>query len=165
MDNLLRLIADIQHIMLQRGQTLSTAESCTSGRIASSITSIDGSSGYFQGGLIAYQDHLKIAHLGVSANDIERFDVVSQPVVEQMVRGACALFHTDFALASTGYTGGGTADIPAGTVWIGWGRPGDVHSLCLTGDLGRQANTQRAVDTVLQCFRDYLSDSISNVTL
>jgi len=150
----------IQTLMIGHGWTLSTAESCTSGRIAALLTTISGASNYFQGGLVAYQDHLKIKHLGVSPEDIVTHDVVSCPVVEQMVRGACQLFGTDFALASTGYAGTGTERIPSGTIWIGWGSQHDVHSLCLTEDHGRESNTQHAVDTVLQEFLKYLKENI-----
>jgi len=158
--NMKEIAEQIQAIMIAHSKTLSTAESCTSGRIAALLTTISGASNYFQGGLVAYQDHLKVQYLGVSPEDIERYDVVSQPVVEQMVRGACQLFGTDFALASTGYAGTGTERIPSGTIWIGWGSQDDVHSLCLTEDNGREANTQHAVDTVLQEFLKYLKERI-----
>lgn len=142
----------ILELMVVRGKTVSTAESCTSGRIAASLTSISGASDYFQGGIVCYQDELKIRFLGVSADDIRKYDVVSRQVVEQMVRGACKLFHTDYALASTGYAGGGMNGIPDGTIWIGWGSADDVHSLMLTGDNGREANTQNATERVLEEF-------------
>lgn len=108
----------IRDLMLARGLTLSCAESCTGGGVAAALTSVDGSSGYFQGGLVAYQNELKERFLGVSEADIRQFDVVSRPVVEQMVKGACALFHTDCALASTGYAGEGNGRIASGTIWI-----------------------------------------------
>lgn len=142
----------ILELMVGRGKTVSTAESCTSGRIAASLTSISGASDYFQGGIVCYQDELKIRFLGVSADDIRKYDVVSRQVVEQMVCGACKLFHTDYALASTGYAGGGMNGIPDGTIWIGWGSADDVHSLMLTGDNGREANTQNATERVLEEF-------------
>lgn len=148
----------IKELLVERGKTLSTAESCTSGRIAARLTRISGASGYFQGGLVAYQDHLKIQHLGVKARDIEHNDVVSQPVVEQMVRGACQMFHTDYALASTGYAGDGANGIPAGTIWIAWGSATDVHSRCLSTDNGREANTENAVAQVLREFAEYLEN-------
>lgn len=148
--------AKIQKIMLKEGKTLSTAESCTSGRIAAQLTTVSGASGYFQGGVIAYQDAIKIQQLGVSAEDIERYDVVSQAVAEQMVRGACRLFGTDYAMASTGYAGIGTEKIPSGTIWIAWGTEKDVQSrqLHLTGT--REQNTREAVQTALVEFLRYI---------
>ena len=83
--------------------TVSTAESCTGGRIASAITARSGASRYFMGGLVAYQNEVKEQMLGVPAEMIERYGVVSRQVAEEMVKGACRLFHTDYALASTGY--------------------------------------------------------------
>ncbi len=157
-DILTPLCQAIQERMLSRGLTLSTAESCTGGGLAAALTSVSGSSGYFQGGLVAYQNRLKEQFLGVSEADILRYDVVSQPVVEQMVRGACALFHTHCALASTGYTGGGNGAIPQGTVWIAWGTATEVHSLCLRGDAGREANTARAVTEALRHFLLWLEE-------
>lgn len=142
--------------MIEHGKTVSTAESCTSGRIAASLTQISGASDYFQGGIVCYQDELKVRFLGVNPDDIRQFDVVSQPVVEQMVRGACQLFHTDFAMASTGYAGGGMNGIPDGTIWVGWGSANDVHSLVICKDNGRESNTENAVETVLSSMADWL---------
>jgi len=148
---------EILHLMVGRGKTVSTAESCTSGRIAASLTQVSGASDYFQGGIVCYQDEVKERFLNVSADDIKQYDVVSQPVVEQMVRGACALFHTDYALASTGYAGGGMNGIPDGTIWIGWGSADDVHSMVLTDNNGRETNTANAAATVLERFLEYIS--------
>ena len=147
----------ILRLMVAKGRTLSTAESCTSGRIAACLTQVSGASDYFQGGLVAYQDELKEKFLGVSPLDIARYDVVSRPVVEQMVKGACALFHSDYALASTGYAGTGANGIPSGTIWIGWGSAHDVHSMCLTLDEGREANTANATREVLCQFLRYIA--------
>ncbi len=140
----------IKLLMTGRGLTLSTAESCTSGGMAAALTSVSGASEYFQGGVVVYQDCWKEHFLQVPAGLIARHGVVSRPVVEQMVRGACRLFGTDYALASTGFTGEGADGLPAGTIWLGWGSAGAVHSLCLTGDFGRKANTERAVRTGLE---------------
>ena len=148
---------EILRLMVGRHKTVATAESCTSGRIAASLTQISGASDYFQGGIVCYQDELKERFLCVSPADIAEYDVVSRPVVEQMVRGACQLFHTDYALASTGYAGGGMNGIPDGTIWIGWGSADDVHSIMLTGDNGREQNTENAVCQVLSEFLKYVS--------
>ena len=155
----------IQERMLSRGLTLSTAESCTGGGMAAALTSVDGSSGYFQGGLVAYQNELKERFLGVSEADILRYDVVSRPVAEQMVRGACALFHTHCAIASTGYTGQGNGPIPQGTVWIAWGTGTEVHSVCLRGNEGREANAARAVAAALRHFKLWLEEKDSQCVM
>lgn len=152
------ICTEILRLMVERGKTVSTAESCTSGHIAASMTQISGASDYFQGGIVCYQDELKERFLNVSADDIKKYDVVSQPVVEQMVRGACELFHTDYALASTGYAGGGMNGVPDGTIWIGWGSKDDVHSFMITENNGREENTENAVIEVLGRFLEYVKD-------
>lgn len=149
----------IQEQMLARGLTLSTAESCTGGGISAALTSVSGSSGYFQGGFVAYQSELKVEHLGVKASDIQSHDVVSKPVVEQMVRGACTLFQSDYALASTGYAGEGNDRVPAGTIWIAWGGASQVYSCCLHGDGSRVENTANAVYEVLRHFLLWLKEN------
>lgn len=133
--------------------TISTAESCTGGRIAAAITARSGASKYFVGGVVAYQNEVKERMLGVPAEMIERFDVVSQPVAEQMVRGACSIFGSDFALASTGY-----AEPWEGhevEIWIAWGSINDIHSRCLRSDSGRVANVEAATAIVLEEFERY----------
>lgn len=146
----IELAERLRVVMTERGKTVSTAESCTSGRIASTLTSVSGASDYFLGGLVAYQDDVKIAYLGVTAEMIAEHDVVSRAVVEQMVRGACRMFGSDYALASTGYAGGGTDTIPSGTIWIGWGSETEVYSMKLSEDKGREENTRNAAKTAIR---------------
>lgn len=146
----IELAGRLRVVMTERGKTVSTAESCTSGRIASTLTSVSGASDYFLGGLVAYQDDVKIAYLGVTAEMIAEHDVVSRDVVEQMVRGACRMFGSDYALASTGYAGGGTDAIPSGTIWIGWGSETEVYSMKLSEDKGREENTRNAAKTAIR---------------
>ena len=134
--------------------TISTAESCTGGRIAAAITAQSGASKYFQGGLVAYQNEVKQQMLGVPKGMIQTYGVVSRQVAEQMVRGACRLFRTDYALASTGY-----AEVWEGhdvEIWIAWGSPTEVHSLCLREDFGRVKNVELATQCVLDEFRQFL---------
>ena len=134
--------------------TVSTAESCTGGRIAAAITARSGASNYFQGGLVAYQDEVKERMLGVPAEMIRECGVVSREVAEQMVKGACELFHTDYALASTGY-----AEEWEGhevEIWVAWGCADDVHSLCLREDFGRVKNVDIATQCVLDEFQKYV---------
>ena len=147
----------LRKLMIEKGKTVATAESCTSGRIASTLTSVSGASGYFLGGLVAYQDEVKIAHLGVSAEMIAEHDVVSREVVEQMVKGACRFFGSDYALASTGYAGGGTETIPSGTIWIGWGSEKEVHSMKLSEDRRREENTSNAAKVAIRSFLNEIS--------
>ena len=134
--------------------TLSTAESCTGGRIAAAIAARSGASRYFQGGVVAYQNEVKERMLGVPHEMIETYGVVSRQVAERMVVGACQLFGTDYALASTGY-----AEPWEGhevEIWVAWGSEGDVHSLCLREDFGRVKNVEIATQCVMEEFDKYL---------
>ncbi len=100
--------------------TLSTAESCTGGNIARLITSVPGSSGYFTGSVIAYENRIKSDVLGVDALVIDNEGAVSKEVVEQMARGIMDLYGTNAAIATSGIAGpdGGTEEKPVGTVWL-----------------------------------------------
>ncbi|MBP5560699.1 MAG: CinA family nicotinamide mononucleotide deamidase-related protein [Muribaculaceae bacterium] len=104
----------------ERGLTLATAESCTGGNVAHEITLVAGSSDYFRGAVVAYANEVKRDVLGVDDDALMRYGAVSQPVVEQMVAGACRALHTDCAVATSGIAGpgGGTDEKPVGTVWI-----------------------------------------------
>lgn len=135
--------------------TLSTAESCTGGRIAAAITAHSGASNYFRGGLVAYQNDVKEEMLGVPHEMIATYGVVSRQVAEQMVKGACRLFHSDYALASTGYAEAWEGhDVE---IWVAWGGEHDVHSICLTEDFGRVKNVELATQCVLDEFNKYLN--------
>lgn len=152
------IITKIQEKMIHEGWKLSTAESCTSGRIAAMLTSVSGASNYFQGSMVAYQDWVKEEYLDVDEEDIEKYDVVSQPVVERMVMGACHMFRSQYAVATTGYAGDGMNGIPAGTIWIGWGTWLEQHSLCLHLSGSREENTQQAAEEVLKQLLRYIEE-------
>ncbi len=107
-------------LLLERGLTVATAESCTGGLIAKRLTDIAGCSGAVAGGAVTYQTHEKTAILGVDPALIETHTVVSDPVARAMAKGALEKFGTDVAIATTGYAGpgGGTDKDPVGTVYI-----------------------------------------------
>ena len=100
--------------------TVSTAESCTGGKIASLITSVPGSSGWFRGSVVAYDNCIKTGVLGVSNETLKLYGAVSAETAGEMARGVRRLMGTDYAVAVTGIAGpsGGTAGKPVGTVWI-----------------------------------------------
>ena len=110
----------IGKLLVREGKTLSTAESCTGGAVASIITSVSGSSKYFKGSVVAYDNMLKINTLNVKGEDILNFGAVSEQVVTQMANGVRNLFNTNYAIATSGVAGptGGTPEKPVGTVWI-----------------------------------------------
>lgn len=157
----------IRKHMVCHGLTLSTAESCTSGRIAAILTSVSGASDYFQGGMVVYQDRLKTRFLGVSPELIAEHDVVSEAVVRQMAIGCLVLYDTDYSICSTGYTGGGSARVAAGTVWLAVGHrtpsgTPEIHTFCLTQDKGREANTSTAARTAVSELARLLADTDHN---
>lgn len=110
----------------QRGQMLVTAESCTGGWIAKTLTDIAGSSAWFEAGLVAYSYEAKQALLGVRPETLAQHGAVSQETVVEMVSGALARYGASVAVAVTGIAGpgGATPGKPVGTIWIGWKRRG-----------------------------------------
>ena len=144
------LAEQIRQYMVSHHLTLATAESCTSGRIAATLTSVSGASDYFQGGMVVYQNELKTRFLGVSPELIAEHDVVSEAVVRQMAEGCLALYGTDYCICSTGYTGGGSERVASGTIWLAYGRKGDIHTHCLHLDASREDNTAMASLTAVK---------------
>jgi PncC family amidohydrolase len=110
---------DLIDALRDAGLTLATAESCTGGNIAHQITLVAGSSDVFNGGAVTYANSAKTAVLGVDAAVIESDGAVSERVVRAMAEGACRVFATDCAVATSGIAGpgGGTDEKPVGTVW------------------------------------------------
>ena len=120
----------IGELLVQRGQSLSLAESCTGGEIASHITANAGASAYFKGGIIPYETKLKTLILGVEAQLIEEHSVVSIPVAEAMAVHVTKLFGSDYAIATTGIAGPtkGDGKDEVGTVCIAIATPHGVVS-------------------------------------
>jgi nicotinamide-nucleotide amidase len=102
---------------------MSTAESCTGGNISHLITSVAGSSTFYKGSIISYDDELKKNILNVSDDTISRYGAVSEETVREMLSGVLKITTTDYALAVSGIMGpgGGTELKPVGTVWIAVG--------------------------------------------
>lgn len=142
------VLALLQH----RGLTLAVAESCTGGRIAAALTSVPGASQSFVGGVVAYDNGLKIDQLGVDAGMLEGCGAVSEAVAIEMARGARARLGADIALSTTGIAGptGGSDEKPVGLVWFaldaGSGEP-STHRAQFSGE--REAVMQRATTTGL----------------
>lgn len=106
--------------LLKRKQTVATAESCTGGFIAHKITSIPGSSEWYNGSVVAYQNQIKQDLLRVRASNLLTFGAVSEEVVREMAEHARVLLHSDYAIAVSGIAGpdGGTPEKPVGLVWV-----------------------------------------------
>ncbi|MCP4122941.1 MAG: competence/damage-inducible protein A [Bacteroidetes bacterium] len=117
------LEASVGRTLRELGLMIGTAESCTGGNIAKSLTSVSGSSAYFEGSIVSYSNKIKHELLGVNAGDLAEHGAVSEPVVEQMILGALRQLKTDVAIAVSGIAGptGGSDEKPVGTVFIGIG--------------------------------------------
>lgn len=111
----------MQEMLKKLGQTITTAESCTGGLIASLITEISGSSSVFQGAVVTYCNEVKEQELNVQKQTMINYGAVSPQVVEQMLDGVLKKFNADYAVAVSGVAGptGGTKDKPVGMVVVG----------------------------------------------
>ena len=107
-------------VLREKGLTISTAESCTGGNIASLITSVSGSSAYYFGTIVSYDSSVKVNMLNVNQSDIDEFTVVSEQVSEQMAKGVRNQLKTDISISTTGVAGPnkGEDGREVGTVWI-----------------------------------------------
>ncbi len=123
---LLSLAAEVADDIQRCRLMLVTAESCTGGWIAKTLTDLPGSSAWFEAGVVTYSYEAKQALLGVNPHTLQHAGAVSEETVLEMVSGALARFGAGVAVAVTGIAGpsGGTSDKPVGTVWIGWKRRG-----------------------------------------
>lgn len=125
-----RLIRELAENLRRKTLKLVTAESCTGGGIAAECTGLAGSSQWFECGFVTYSNEAKHSILGVSPDCIERWGPVSQQVVVQMAAGALETSNADISVAVSGIAGpgGGTEELPVGTVWIAWGHSGGISS-------------------------------------
>lgn len=142
-------------------QLLAVAESCTGGEIAAAITSIPGSSAWFDRGFVTYTNQAKQEMLGVPVTTLDSFGAVSSETACQMAEGALAHSHATVSLAVTGIAGpdGGTAEKPVGTVWFAWvGKkwPLQVALKNFSGD--RVAIREQSVQFALQHLIEILSN-------
>ncbi len=150
----------IQEILYNSDKTLGTAESCTGGRIAEAVISMPGASNYFKGGIVSYTNEVKEDLLQVSHQVLEEQTAVCEEVARQMVLGAIQALKVDYAVSATGVAGptGGTADIPVGTIWIGYGSKDDVRTVKLAEDYGRDINLAIATNTALKSMLSFLQE-------
>lgn len=118
----------LARLLTQKQVSLSTAESCTGGKIAQLISAISGASAYFKGGVVAYSNQIKIDVLKVNPETIQKFSVVSKEVAHEMAINCRSIFNTDYAIATTGNAGPtkGNSDAEIGTVFIAIATPNEV---------------------------------------
>lgn len=140
-----------------RALKLVTAESCTGGWIAKTVTDVAGSSAWFERGFITYSNLAKMEMLGVRVETLQTHGAVSEATVRAMATGALRHSQGDVAVAVTGIAGpdGGTVDKPVGTVWFAWAsRHGDTHTQHRLFDGEREAVRCQAVTVALQGILD-----------
>lgn len=149
---------EVSELLWESEKTVGTAESCTGGRIAEAIIAVPGASKYFKGGIICYVNEVKENLLGVSHQLLEEKTAVCEEVAIEMVKGACKVLATDYAVAATGIAGpaGGTKEIPVGTIWLACGTEENVVTFKLEEDNGRDINLTIATNKAMQMFRDFL---------
>ena len=141
------------NLLKERHQTIAAAESCTGGRLAAALNAQSGSSAYYMGSVVAYDNTIKEQVLGVKHDTLIKWGAVSEQTVCEMANGVRALMHTDYSIATSGIAGptGGTPDKPVGTVWIAWATPKDTTAECYHFGIAREREqiTQRAVTAAL----------------
>jgi PncC family amidohydrolase len=155
-----------QHVISQateKNLRIGTAESCTGGLIGAAITSIAGSSAPFKGGIIAYDNSIKISHLGVGEDVLADHGAVSEAVAKAMAEGALSALKIDLAVSVTGIAGpgGGTDEKPVGTVWIGLALKGQDATATLHnfGDIGRNKVRDVTCFEALKALKSVLSNA------
>lgn len=146
-------------LLLEKGATVATAESCTGGSVSARLTSVAGASAYMQGGVVAYSNAAKIDLLNVDATLIEQYGAVSEPVARAMALGACAALGADYGVATSGIAGptGGSAEKPVGTVCVAVAdRWGGVWSATKNFGQPREVCIGRSASFALNALRQYL---------
>jgi nicotinamide-nucleotide amidase len=120
--NLEQLAAQLGAILKEKRYYLALAESCTGGMVAQAITSVAGSSAWFDCGFVTYSNQAKMDMLGISAQTLEKYGAVSEETATEMALGCLKNSQAQIAGSITGIAGpdGGTADKPVGTVWLAW---------------------------------------------
>jgi nicotinamide-nucleotide amidase len=155
----------IGKLLKERNQTICTAESCTGGRIATLLTSVPGSSAYFKGSIIAYDNSIKIQLLQVREKLITVHGAVSEQVVIKMAEGIRKLFRTDFSVATSGIAGpdGGTEAKPVGTVYVAVASDkGTITSKHIFGN-NRTTNIDRFSIAALHLLRKQIINQINSI--
>lgn len=157
---LIKLSQEIGELLKSQKLTLSTAESCTAGRIAAAITAVSGSSMYFKGSVVSYCNEIKRNVLGVSDELLETKGAVSKEVACAMHEGILKVMNTDCAIAITGFAGPlGGKEAPVGTIWIVVGNKKDARVKLLQVDGEREENLAKSVFCALQLLFDYLKNA------
>ena len=145
------LIHKLATLLLDVNFKVCTAESCTGGLIAKSMTDLAGSSAWFERGFVTYSNESKVEMLGVSESVIEQYGAVSEPVAIAMAAGALKHSHADCSIAVTGVAGpaGGSHEKPVGTVWIAIASQNQTWAQKFLFDGGRENIRLRTMESAI----------------
>ncbi|MBC7128686.1 MAG: CinA family protein [Thermoplasmatales archaeon] len=152
------MIEKIAELLKNKKLWVATAESCTSGLIAHTLTNISGSSEYFKGGVVAYSNEVKVKILGVKEETLRKYGAVSEQTAREMAEGARKAIGADIAIATTGIAGptGGTQEKPVGLVYVALATPKttEVRRFLFKGN--RIENKQNFCNAALGMLLEYL---------
>ncbi|MBU2977811.1 CinA family protein [Alteromonas sp. C1M14] len=145
--DLLSTVTQLGEVLRQQGWTVSCAESCTGGGIAYVLTSVAGSSDWFNQSWVTYSNQAKQQRLGVTPSTLNHHGAVSQQTVEQMVNGVVENSGAEVGVSVSGIAGpgGGTKEKPVGTVWFGFSIGGQLYSRCCQFDGDRLSVREQAI--------------------
>lgn len=148
----------VGRLLKTQGRTIGTAESCTGGGIAHLLTSVPGSSAYFMGSVVSYDNRIKQELLGVKKETLDTFGAVSEEAVTEMLQGALKTLKTDYAVAVSGIMGpdGGTPEKPVGTVWVAVGNAARIRTHQFHFRFDRERNTRQTVLSTLDFLRKFI---------
>jgi len=148
-------------LLKEKGCTVATAESCTGGYIAHLLTSHAGSSAYFTGSVISYDNTIKERVLHVSKQTLETLGAVSESTVQQMAKSVLSIMQTDYAIAVSGIMGpdGGTAEKPVGMVWVGIADKNRVITKQFNFRFDRRRNIELTANNALNLLRSFIVDN------
>lgn len=148
----------IARLLKGSGKTLSAAESCTGGEISHLITTVSGSSEYYLGSVTSYAIPIKERLLGVPAETVETFGVVSPKVAAAMAEGVRKATGSDYSVATTGLAEGGDGHYPEGTVWMAVSGPSGTRTRLFSCNLGRRGNIRQFAKAALKFLADYIEN-------
>lgn len=156
------LAEQIGILLKNKKMTLSVAESCTGGLVGDMITNVSGSSDYFFGGIIAYDNRIKIEVLGVDQEILDTFGAVSAETAKKMAVRVKDICKTDIGVSVTGIAGpsGGSVEKPVGLVYVGLAADGIISAKKFLWTGSRIENKQQSAQAALEMVKDYL-DSLS----
>lgn len=146
------LVNKLAEQLVSRGIFLGTAESCTGGWIGQALTSVSGSSRWYEGGVICYSNNIKQSVLHVPGHLLERYGAVSEQAALAMAEGTCKVLRTDASVAVTGIAGpnGGSEEKPVGMVWLAWSINGTTCADCFQFSGSRDEVRKQAVVKALE---------------